>query len=643
MGKAFNRIKDKCRVCSSERRCLVIYAMITGIIAALFAIFLVNKKMSPAEGWYSYYAYLINEDGAVPYVDFELLFPPLYTYLIAFITKIFGYNIMALRIFGVLVFSATAVFAFLIFEKLTHKKWLGLLGGFVAVAVLQSEIVQIFYDYIRIMDLCVFASVYFFLRYVDKTPLAQSKDVGLLKPKFNVNILFGAIFAVLASMCKQSSGLIFLLFCIAFFVFILILLPHKKELALQIGTIVAVAAIMYGIMFVFLISKGAFEEYIRYNFVSSVDSKGGGSILSILFGWIPRAKMNLLKALALLIIPAGALVASIILSIKFPHKKDMLAPRYVRGLKIALPIVLVLSVVLPFLIAKYASIMRALMNSLNMYVAFLFGTLFFALAAFALIFKKRIGKIDWQRHLKYVFLSGVVFVLAYSVCTSGGLAESQTALGVSFMLVTIISAASFAKREIMVGIIALSMVFQGAVCFARKVDVTYAWWGLDTGSYSEQTTKCNIPIFKGIKMTPAYAQMYNHVYNNVIENTEPGDEIFVFPHMPVLYVATDRPRATETAIQWFDVATDEAIISDIDVIRQKKPTVIVLCEISEYPMKAHENNFREGNESGLRIMQDFLKTFVEEEGYVKYSHDRLLPNNPIDDPGYEVSVWVLKD
>jgi serine acetyltransferase len=54
------------------------------------------------------------------------LFPPLYTYLIAAFTSVFGYGIMALRVFGVVIFAATGVFAALLFEKLTDNVWFGM-------------------------------------------------------------------------------------------------------------------------------------------------------------------------------------------------------------------------------------------------------------------------------------------------------------------------------------------------------------------------------------------------------------------------------------------------------------------------------------------------------------------------------------
>ena len=626
-------IRTRFRYLWNERRPLLLACLVTAVISVAYASFLAGRTMPPAEGWYTYYAYLINEEGAVPYLDFELLFPPLYTYLIALFTRIFGYGILALRIFGVLIFGTTSVFACLIFEKLTHRPLLGILGGVLAVAVLQGEIVQIFYDYIRVMDLFVYAAVYFFLRYLESVRLDGGRD-AILSPRLNGNVIAGSVFAVLASMCKQSSGLIFLMFCVAFLLFLLICLPHRKELLLQLGTLLGVSVVLYGVMALFLLTQGSLGAYINYNFVSSVDSKGGGSLLSILFGWIPRSRAALLQGLKFTLIPLLLLVAWIVLSIKLPKRSDELHPTLMRALRIGVPSLLVLSVLLPVLFGGYASFITRFMSAIPMYVVFLFSTVFFVVASFGVIFRKFIPRVDWHRHYKYVFLSGVVFTLGYSVCTSGGLAESQTALGYAFVPILLIVAASYRKREVAAVIFSLMMIFQTSVAFGRKIHVTYGWWGLETGSYAAQTETCEVPIFRGLKMTPAYAKMYNDVYRGVVENTDEGEEIFVFPHMPVIYVATDRPRATNTAVQWFDVATDEAVVADIDVIREKRPKVMVLCRVSDYVIKEHENSFRGGEESGLHTMQDFLYRFVVEEGYACLSENQISE-------GYVVTVWCL--
>ncbi len=608
------------------------------VVCALYAGVLAFRTFPPTEGWYSYYAYLINEEGAVPYLDFELLFPPLYTYIIALFTRVFGYGIIALRILGALVFATTGVFACLIFEKLTHNRLLGLVGGVLTVAILQCEIVQIFYDYIRFMDLCIYASVYFFLRYLDSVDLGEKGS-----PRFNGNVLAGAVFAVLASMFKQSSGLVFLMFCVAALLFFAVCLPRKKDLLLQTGVVISTAAVLYGIMFALLASKGAFTAYIKYNFVSSVYAKGGGSMFNIIFGWMIRfvrslsgTRMLVLTAVVTVAILAiiGFIVWSIIYSKRNPEKRDGYAPAFEKWAKIIASCLLFASVIVPFLWAGAAAVLGKLTVSMMAAAIFVFCAVFFAVASFALIFKRKIPMRDWQRHYKFVFLSGTVFALGLAVGMSGGIAESQVALGYAFLPVLLVSLARYRKKEITAGVVCAAMLFMTCSAFARKVDNTYLWWGLGTGKFSEQTVMCDVPMLKGIKMTPEYAKMFNDVYEGVTENTEEGEEIFVFPHMPVLYLATDRPRATKTAVQWFDVSTDEAVLSDIDTIKEKKPKVIVICSVDDFVISEHEKSFRGGGQSGLGQMQVFLFDFVEDEDY------RCLSENKISE-GYTVSVWAL--
>lgn len=607
----------------------IFFCLLTSAICALFAAILSTKTFSPAEGWYSYYAYLINEEGAVPYLDFELLFPPLYTYIIAFITKLFGYSIMPLRIVGVVIFALLGAFAYLIFEKLTRNPILGLVGGLLSAAMIQCEVVQVFYDYIRFMDLCVYISIYFFLRYFDKYGIGEKQK---LVPDMNVAV--GTFFAVLASMFKQSSGLIFLLFCFAAIVFVMIFREKKRELIIQLCSMTVITAVMYGVMFTAITAQGAFNEYIRYNFVSSVDAKGGGSIISVLFGWIPRSGRSLAIGAAVTLIPIALFLLFKILSKKYPEGSEEYAPRYAKILNMALPILSALTVVLPVISEGFAKLTWDMSAAFLMYPVFLFTTLFFAVVSFALIFRKKLPEFDGVKHNKYIFFSGAVFVLSYSVCTSGGLAESQTALGYGFMIVILIAVARFRLKEIAAALLCFLMLFQTSYAFSRKLICTYAWWGLSTGTIFEQTTETEVPLLNGIKMNPSFARMYNNVYKVVSDNTYAEDEIFVFPHMPILYLATERDRASDTIIQWFDVATDEAVLADIGVLKDKKPKAIVICTVSEYVMASHEASFRAGEKSGLRIMQEFLFEFVETEGYRCRSIDKVSD-------GYTVSVWIL--
>jgi 4-amino-4-deoxy-L-arabinose transferase-like glycosyltransferase len=107
--------------------------------------------MPISEGWYTEYAWLINH-GELPYRDFEYLFFPLYTYIIAAFTSVFGYSIVALRILGIFVFAGIGAAIYCSLAKL-FDNLSGMIGAVTAAIFLQSEIGQLFYDYIRFHDL----------------------------------------------------------------------------------------------------------------------------------------------------------------------------------------------------------------------------------------------------------------------------------------------------------------------------------------------------------------------------------------------------------------------------------------------------------------------------------------------------------
>ena len=63
---------------------------------------------------------------------------------------------------------------------------------------------------------------------------------------------------------------------------------------------------------------------------------------------------------------------------------------------------------------------------------------------------------------------------------------------------------------------------------------------------------------------------------------------------------------------------------------------MVLCFISDYVRDSHEESFREGEKSGLTLMQEFLTDFVVEENYEVLSSDQISD-------GYTVTVYCLSE
>ena len=76
------------------------------IFCALLMLLTFNRTAPITEGWFSTYADMILS-GKVPYRDFELVLPPLYTYLVAAVNLVFGNHLIVWRIIGMFLFIGT--------------------------------------------------------------------------------------------------------------------------------------------------------------------------------------------------------------------------------------------------------------------------------------------------------------------------------------------------------------------------------------------------------------------------------------------------------------------------------------------------------------------------------------------------------
>lgn len=610
---------------------LLIACVVSGAAAAIFGGFLADKSMSVAEGWYSYYAYLINEQGAVPYVDFPLLFPPLYVYLIALFTRIFGYGFMALRVLGVLIYVLLSVFACLIFYKVFGNEFIAAAAGIFVFSYLQSEIVQISYDYIRFMDLSVYISIFFGLCHLKRA--ARCAHMPATSLYANAYVFPTALFAVFASMFKQSSGLIFLVFVAALLAFFCLIGKNKKQAAFALVWYAAVAVAAYGVQFIAMAIQGNLDAYLHYNFGSSVSAKGG--IFTILFGQLLNNLPNLANVLAVSLLFIVVLGLEIWLSKIFRDraKEDLFSVILLSVFGAGLCAV----VVCCFLVPAFGKSLSVLYPNSFMYWAFL-STFFICVATFIVIVARKtsfvFGADGDEFSKKYFFVSGCAAVLAYAVTTSGGFSQGEVALCAGVMLGSLAYFAKFMWKEILCTFLAIIFVFYTAVFFSFKIQTVYSWWEMVVGTYWEQTEEItDIDYLNGIKVSPQYYEMYHNVTDAVETYTESDDHIFVFPHAPIFYLLTHRDTNTYTKIQWFDVASDEEIVADIDVLREDPPAAIVFVHIPDSTIEGHENAFRGGEASGLRIMQDFLTQFTE-ESYTEVSSDDIGGE-------YYISVHIL--
>ncbi len=596
--------------------------LFTIIPVALFAIILCNKTMPVAEGWYTYYAQLIN-NGQVVYKDFEYLFMPGYITFIALFTKIFGYSVMALRVLGVIFFTIIAYLAYRIFNELFNPI-AACMGALVTAFYLQSEVVQIFYDYIRMMDIFAYLTIFLLIK-MGKSFIANEK------PDFKITLLAGFSNAMVL-MVKQNIGLLFGFFVLIYFIFLFVYEKDKKTVVINLLLYGAGAAVVFAGYGVYLLANGALGACLSQTLFGAVGAKGG--IKTILFKWLIDGKDSFISEIGVAGFAVIALAALLIIRKTYPSDKD--ESKTHRTVLIVFGVVVILGIIALAKFEKFDYIFTDIYQS-KTYGFYLFATVvfFIMMIMYAIdIFRKNKR---FKDYIGFFLLFGAIFAIGYGVGMSGSLAASQIALSTGVIICLLVSLCTNKHSWISMSLVAVFAMCFVMFCSAFKFVSTYSWWGLTDSSIWDSSQTTDISIFKGIKMSEEDKELYEGIVNDIEKNTTKDDSIFVFPHAPIIYTASDRmDPGTFTKVQWYDVSTDDSVKKDIETVTKAKPKAIVIYNIPDFAVEGHEASFNNNKESSTTKMMKTLRKFCIRNNY--YAANNYVINN-----NCSITVYIRSD
>lgn len=594
-----------------ENRIYWALLLMSMLIPAIYAWMVSTRTMPYAEGWYTYYSQCMAQ-GAVPYKDFEYLFPPIYIYLIYAFTQIFGYKIIALRLFGVVLFALIALGVFLTVCTITGKRkaWIAFVSSCTAAFYLQSEVVQIFYDYIRVMDVCAIFATLFLVRTV--------KNIRKNQPT-NANLMLCGLFSVLVACLKQNVGLIYIAYTLVLLVFVgMYCRQDIKRIASYVITYIFPIVLGLLLVTLFLAVNGALTSFLSMTTTDALDAKGG--LLAVMFNWIPN-NMDQFRR----VFPYGCLIwlgLFLLFLWDYYRKKangNGVAWEAANPLYAFVFAVVVLGFLFVFSGSEDVADFFFPRDAFSPYLLFLVVfTVFVAMGIWILvqIIRKRQ---DADSYLLLFALAGVYVAISYSCGNSGGLAEGQATTGIAFLSAAALLWACHRWQAVLrigiVGVCAL-LVLQSS---SKKMVNTYNWWGMTELNYWESQEETDLPLLDGIFVSEETKNVYEGIVHAVQENTSETDTIFCFPQIPIFYTLCDRmDPGTESKVQWFDVSSDRAVLSDMEVIREAQPAAIILYDTQLSTYEAHQRLFRGNRTSSTYQMREFLYNYVYEEGYTWY-------------------------
>lgn len=574
-----------------------IYVLLLICICITCSLFTYNKIFPITGGFYSVTAKAI-EEGMLPYKDFQLLFPPLYTYIIFGLTQVFGYSFIAIRIFGIFIFCIEALLLFKIYNQIfdTNSSFF---GSLLSVFMMQSGNAFTAYDYGRIHDVFVFLALLLFLKI-----LIEKNNNKAFVLSFIMGICMGMTIAL-----RQSSGVIVTVTFFLLFIATIIFMNNKKKRFFYCGSYCCGLAFFVAILILLLYINGMLNPFIQSTTTEALSAKGG--LFQALFGWISEAltRMWNSKSYICLLSLWG------ILCFKF-YNKDSEKGKTFYHIEIMVFCCLIICSMIycygkissAYVFQKFYSHETPYILFFLMFISFLFLLLYFIIN----YIKNR--TINFYI-IKFLTIESIFIAISWGGAMSASLGFLTVFPSIGLWSALCLFLTKNTLKRILYWLNIFLNLFFCIVFFCNKIIAPYSWWGLNLESADQQIFDVDLPYMEGIKTSKSNKLFLEEITKMIIQNTDENDKIFAFPHMPVFYLFSNHMPFTYSYLQWFDVSSDSSLEKDMTTIEKEKPKIIIIEYLPDYVFQGHEDAFRNGNISQQKIMQQQLNDFVYTNNY----------------------------
>ena len=557
-----------------------------------------------SEGWYSEYSHLIR-GGAIPYRDFSLLVPPLYALQIAAFQTIFGEGFFALHILGVVITCAIALALMDILQNFFNP-WVCALAAVLGTVYYQSGNTYIGYDFTQFVSLYLLIAAALLVRSItppdDKTRMLQA-----------LLLCAGTgFFAALATLIKQSNGGIGSFgLCLAG-VLIAVLLYGPRIALKRITAFFAGFAVPMIATLLWLLKNGALSAFMQDAFSRALTAKGGGSMFDWIYhyyndppGFLGPVQLLFTKLFILLAVMAlitGAIASFISFRRRGYVDRAEVSAVFMQPLQgrreagswqglLVCIIGLVALCVITFAVTHGAcpscDTLRTWSSFVRDYVYIWSGNAYFVGSVIALVALCRSRSLESARFLA-VSLFGVGLVFGNGM--SAGLSEISVYFGITMLFAFLMNAwLPFVIPSLLPVFVALSFC---TPFIDQKMEKPYFWWEIITPPARTSACAAATGLLSGLCLSPDEYGSIMHIAAVVDANSGPYDPIYVYPHMPVFYLLSNRAPFENAVVSWFDFTSDELSARVSSGLETRPPAIVVMAEIPDSVLLAHERMFR---------------------------------------------------
>lgn len=580
------------------------------------------------EGWFSLYAKLILE-GNIPHRDFSLLLSPFYPLHIALVQAMFGESIWVLRILGICVTCGIGLALWALLVRFFNP-WVSAFASIVGTIYYQSGNAYIGYDFTQFLTLYLLIGCWFLVK--DLLDPKESRFSSLLaRAPFFAGMCLAA-----AVLTKHSNGVL-AAFTLSVSYFFIVVRTRSFATALRcMGSLILGGVCVVFPIAIWLAANNALHDLAQQVFFSALAAKGGAD--KIFTGWIfgllsgdtyPASLKVLTKySIAILLLCAlPPLVFSVLLSAfgkaKVVGWMRLWQTQWVQFVVsfISLVGIVLLAVVIvstythgpllsPILNDKAAIVYNmAILMSTHLYaIGLLVSFIMIVLAP-----SKKIGSMN------LLFALGVGLTLGNG--TSAGLSEISAFFGVAFALAFLMHISGPAILPMAVPVVLASLLT--AFLVERKFSMPYHWWG--TASDDVRTVDCEISegILAGLCIEKNKSLKINSLVSEIKRNSREGDELYVFPHMPIFNLLSVRNPYRNAVVSWFDFTSEKQARDLNQSLSSSPPQVVVVARLPEEVFSTHEHLFNRDKESVQREIVDTINQQIK-TGFLNVAYATVI-------------------
>lgn len=560
-----------------------------------------NKIFAPnVEGWFEYYAVQINK-GKVPYKDFYLFTTPLFPYVLSFLFKIFGTYFIISHGMGVITNLLCVGLMYGVSRLLKINAIISASVCAVAAVIYSVDTGEPtnYYNHLAVLFLIV--SGYFFI----KNTLIQEK---------NSYIFLIGFFAILSFMTKQTIGAIWCLATVFLLLYRYICIEKISNGSIFnkrwfIKFVFGVLGYVLPLLIIISIMhfKGMLGDFVEQVFIKGPSSKG--SLHQVFYRPIWNALFGD-KSISYAFYSA-AIVS--ILSFTYIYSRN----KNFKFLSYGFAFILVLLFIKAGL--DFTAVSDRFLFRFFIYVGVIHSL--FVIVYYLINYKE--NKTASNRHMPSLIIS----LMALSVWFSLGMSYPvYEPMAMTTICAPIFNSLFFIKNNepheetnprsvnYLHGLELSTIIISALIIYSASVFKylnPWSWSGWSEPSVGLSTEKSKLPELRGLRLPLSTVDVIDSITASIEKYSKSDSDVYMYPFFPSLYLLSHKDAYVFAYSAFIDVAPDYAIERDLEILKTRRPRVLVKLDYPRSWIQGLEGGFREGHHSAQSELFDYLSELAK--------------------------------